>query len=119
MRQPYIVEKVRKTVADAEDYFYSDRVPNGKILIIRNLCAYWSAIATTEEAHFFVEDAGRKIYLGDDVALDTGGKPGWSGRAVIGEGDRAGVYVPDSATGDIIYFWIVGELLDAEHYHDS
>lgn len=116
MRQVYIKEIILLEPATAVHYVYDDPVKPGQVLVIRNLCATFSAIANSEEAHFFTEDHGVKHYLGEDVALDTGGYPHWSGQVAIGERDRAGVYLPDSATDDEIHFFILGELWDLKDW---
>ena len=112
MRQSYINRVVVTEPATAGHYFYDDYVRSGKILVVKNLCATFSALATTEEVQFFVEDGGVKMFLGEDFALVNGGYPHWEGSVSIGEGDRAGVYIPDSATDDVISFFIFGELFD-------
>lgn len=116
MRQVYLEEIVNKAASAADDYVYTPRVKKGKILVVRNLSCTWAAIATTEEAHFFVEDMGRKIFLGEDVPLDTGGHPCWTGKVAIGENDRAGVYCPDIAQNDIVKFFVCGELWDSKDW---
>ena len=95
MRQVYIQERVHTAGSDTDDYVYDDVVAPAQILVIRNLCVTWSDIASTEEAHFFVESMGRKIFLGEDAPVDAGGHPHFSGEVTIGEGDRVGVYCPD------------------------
>lgn len=118
MRQVYINEIILVEPATAVHYVYDKPVKPGQVLIIRNLCVTFSAIANSEEAHFFIEDHGVRHYLGEDVALDTAGHPHWSGQAAIGERDRAGVYLPDSATDDEIHFFILGELWDLEDWRN-
>lgn len=112
MRQAYINKVLVTEPAAAGHYFYDEKVSPGKILVVKNLCATFSALATTEEVQFFIEDGGVKMFLGDDFALVVGGFPHWQGSVSIGEGDRAGVYIPDSATGDVISFFVFGELFD-------
>ena len=119
LRQVYIKEIIFTEPATAVHYVYDDPVDPGKILVIRDLCTTFSAIASGEEAHFFIKDHGVKHYLGEDVPLDTGGHPHWSGKIAIGESDRAGVYIPDSATGDVIHFFIFGELWDLEDWRKA
>lgn len=116
MRQIYIEEWVHTAVTDTDDYTYDNRVDPGKVLVIRNLSVTWADIATTEEGHFFVEDHGRKVFLGEDAALDAGGHPHWSGQVAIGGGDRVGVYCPDSVTDDEIHFFVFGELWDLDDW---
>ena len=112
MRQSYINRVVVTEPATPGHYFYDERVSPGKILELKNLCATFSGLATTEDVQFFVEDGGVKKFLGEDFALVTGGCPHWEGSVSIGEGDRAGVYIPDSAEDDVISFYIFGELWD-------
>lgn len=119
MRQCYIKEVKHTEPATAVHYVYDDPVAPGKILVIRNLCATFSAIASSEEAHFFAEDHGAIHYLGEDAPIDTGGHPHWSGEVAIGERDRAGVYIPDSAAADVIHFFIFGELWDLEDWRKA
>lgn len=116
MRQVYINEVILVEPSTAVHYVYDNPVKPGQVLVILSLCATFSAIANSEEAHFFVEDHGVRHYLGEDVALDTGGHPSWSGQVAIGERDRAGVYLPDSATADEIHLFIFGELWDLEDW---
>ena len=116
MRQIYIEELIHTAASDTDDYVYGDLVDPGKVLVIQNLCVTWSDIANTEEAHFFVEEMGRKVFLGEAAPLDAGGHPHWSGEVAIGEGDRAGVHCPDSATNDEIHFFIIGELWDLDDW---
>jgi len=112
LRQPYINRVFVTEPATPGHYFYDDYVRAGHILVLKNLCANFSALGTTEEVQFFVQDGGVKIFLGEDFALVTGGYPHWEGSVSIGEGDRAGIYIPDSATDDVISFFIFGELFD-------
>lgn len=116
MRQCYIKEVRYTEPATATHYVYDDPLDPGKILVIRDLCVTFSDLANTEEVHFFVEDHGVKHYLGEDVALDTGGHPFWSGEVAIGERDRVGVYIPDSAQNDEIHLYVFGELWDLEDW---
>lgn len=112
MRQSYIKRVIVTEPATAGHYFYDDKIGPGKVLVLKNLCATFSALATTEEVQFFVEDGGVKMFLGEDFPLVVGGYPHWEGSVLVGEGDRAGVYIPDSDTDDVISFFIFGELLD-------
>lgn len=112
MRQIYIEERVNTALSDTDDYIYDEPVSPGKVLVIRDLSVTWSGMKSDEEAHFFVKDMGRKVFLGEDAAINTDGHPHWSGKVAIGEGDRAGVYCPDIVTGDVVYFYIFGELWD-------
>ena len=112
MRQVYIDELIHKAASDTDDYVYGDLVAPGEVLVIRNLCVTWADMANTEEAHFFVEQMGRKVFLGEDEPLDAGGHPHWSGQVAIGEGERVGVYCPDIVTDDEVHFSIFGELWD-------
>lgn len=112
MRRAYIQERVHTASSDTDDYVFDDRVGPGQVLVIQNLCVTWSGMASEEEAHFFVEDSGRRIFLGEDAPIDAGGHPHFSGGVTIGEGDRVGVYCPDIATNDEVHFYIVGEVWD-------
>ena len=116
MKRAYIEELIHTAASDTDDYTYGERVEPGEVLVIRNLSVTWSDIATTEEAHFFVEDMGRKVFLGEDAAIDAGGHPHWSGEVALGEGDRAGVYCPDVAANDEVHFFILGELWDLDEW---
>lgn len=116
MRQVYIQERIKTEPTTPLHYLYDDPVDPGKVLVVHNLSVTWAAIASGEEAHFFVEDMGRKIYLGEDAPTNTGGHPHWSGEAAIGERDRVGVYCPDSATNDEIHLFIFGELWDLDDW---
>lgn len=112
MREVYISRAIHIEPAVPVHYVYDRQVENGKVLVLRDLCATFTAIASTEEVHFFVDDGGIINWLGEDAPLDTGGHPFWTGKVAIGEHDRVGVYIPDSAVGDGIYFYIFGELWD-------
>lgn len=114
MKQVYIKEIIFTEPATAVHYVYDDVIDPGKILVIRDICATFSALANSEEAHFFVEKMGSYRYLGEDAALDTGGHPHWQGKVAIGEGERIGVYFPDSAASDEIHMFIFGELWDID-----
>jgi len=116
MRQPYLKHITRVEAATPTYYTYDERVDPGKILVIRNLCASWSDMATTESAQFFIKTGQGNIFLRDDLPSVTGGKPRWSGQAFVGEGQQIGVYTPDSAASDVIYFDIVGELWDLKDW---
>lgn len=114
MKQAYIKQVVETQPGEAQDYIFDDKVDPRKILVVRNISVWWSGMASTEEALFFVEDGGRKCYLGDDLPSVNDGKPHWSGYATVGEGDRVGAYIPDIDANEVAYLWIFGELWDLE-----
>jgi hypothetical protein len=116
VRQCYIKEVRHTEPATAIHYVYDNPVDPGKILVLRDLCATFSGLKSTEEVQFFVEDHEVRHYLGEDAPLDTGGHPHWSGKIAIGERDRPGVYVPDSAANDEIHLYIFGELWDLQDW---
>jgi len=112
MRQPYL-KHIRRTEAATPTYYTEDdRIDPGRVLVVRCLAVSWSAMATTESGQFYIQDGGEKIFLGDDMPSVTGGKAYWTGQAFVGEGDCVGVYTPDSASADVISFFVVGELWD-------
>jgi len=118
MRQVYL-KQIKRTEASTPTYYTKDdQVKPGKLLVIRNLSVTWSAMATTESGQFYIENGGQNIFLGDDVPSVTGGKACWSGQAFVGEGDKVAVYTPDSASADVIYFDIVGELWDLKDWEE-
>lgn len=112
MRQAYHNEVILTEPATPGHYVYDYRVDPGKILVVRNLAVTWSGFKTTETGQFFIQDGGRKIFLGDDVPDIQSGHAFWTGQVFVGEGDKAGVYCPDSAASDVIHFFISGELWD-------
>ena len=112
MRQVYHNEVILIEPATPGHYVYDDPVDPGKVLLIRNLAVTWSDIAITESGQFFIQDGGRKIFLRDDLPSVVGGLATWKGLIYCGEGDRPGVYVPDSAEDDVIHFFVSGELWD-------
>jgi len=116
MKDIYIKRVLLTAAAAGDDYLYDERVDPGKILVITNLCATWSAMAVTEEAHFFVEVGATKMFLGEDVPYDTGGHPRWTGMVALGEGSRVGVYCPDITTADVVELFIFGVLWDAKSW---
>ena len=116
MHDVYIKQVQFTAAADGDDYLYDEQLDPAKILVITNLSATWSAMATSEQAHFFVEVGGTRMFLGEDVPFDTGGYPHWSGKIAIGEGCRIGVYCPDIETGDRVSLFIFGELWDREDW---
>lgn len=116
MRQQYISRITLTEPSSPGHYLYDAKISPGKVLVLKNLCATFSGLQTTEEVQFFVEDGVVKMFLGEDFALVEGGYPHWQGSVSIGEGDRAGVYIPDSATDDVISFFIFGELFDLEDF---
>ena len=116
MRQPYL-KHIRRTESATPTYYTEDvRVDPGKLLVVRNLAVSWSGFETSETGQFYIQDGGEKIFLGDDVPAKQDGHAYWKGHAFVGEGDCVGVYTPDSVSGDIIYFFIVGELWDLEDW---
>lgn len=112
MRLVYHNEVILTEPATPGHYLYDKPVTPGKILLVRNLAVYWDGFKTSETGQFFIQDGGRKIFLGDDVPDRTSGHAYWTGHVYVGEGDKAGVYCPDSEAADTIYFSISGELLD-------
>jgi len=112
LRQVYLNEVIVTEPATPGHYVYDQVVRPGKVLLVRNLAVYWDGFKITETGQFFIEDGARLIFLGDDVPDRQSGHAFWKGHAYAGEGDRPGVYCPDSATGDVIHFFICGELFD-------
>lgn len=112
MRQVYHNEVILTEPATPGHYLYDDPVDPGKVLIVRNLAVYWDGFKTSETGQFFIQDGGRKIFLGDDVPARLNGHAYWNGCVYLGESDKAGVYCPDSAAADVIHFFISGELWD-------
>lgn len=108
MQRVYIKQVSMTEPAAAIHYIYDLPVRPGELLELHSVCCYWSAIANTEEIHFFIEEGGRKTFLAEEVSNDTGGHPRWKGKVFIGEGCRVGAYCPDSATNDVIYLDIFG-----------
>lgn len=112
MRQAYLNEVILTEPAICGHYVYDQVVRPGKVLLLRNLAVYWDGFKTSETGQFFIQDGGNKIFLGDDVPDRASGHAYWTGQVCAGEGDRPGVYCPDSEAGDIIHFFICGELFD-------
>ena len=112
MRQVYHNEVILTEPATAGHYVYDDLVDPGKVLLLRSLAVTWSDFGTGESGQFFIQDGGRKIFLRDDLPSVDGGLATWKGLIYCGEGDIPGVYCPDSAAGDVIHFFVSGELLD-------
>ena len=73
-------------------------------------------MATTEDARFYVQIGQDKFYIGGDLPETTDGMAYWSGHVPVGEGERVGVTTPQSAAGEIISFWIIGELWEADEW---
>jgi len=116
VRQVYDNEVILTEPATPGHYVYDDPVYPGKVLLIRNLAVTWSDFGTGESGQFFIEDGGRKIFLRDDLPSVAGGLATWKGLIYCGEGDRPGVYCPDSDAADVIHFFISGELLDVADF---
>lgn len=119
MRRVYISYKRLVATAVDQDYIYDDRVSPGNVLVVRNICAWWAGIGTTEEVQFFVANGLGNCYLGEDTPAVIGGRPNWRGQVAIGEGDRVGIYAPDMATGDVASMWVFGELWDIADWRKS
>ena len=116
MRQVYLKEIVRTEAATPTYYTQDDQIKPGKLLVVRNLSVTWSGFGTNETGQFYIQDGGRKIFLGEDVPDRQSGHAFWEGIAFVGEGDSIGVYTPNSANGDVIYFDIGGELWDLKDW---
>lgn len=114
MRQEFIKE----FISSGSDYAYSDYIHPGELLVVRNISAWWSGIASTEEVLFFVDHGGTKLYLGDDLPVVDDGRAHWSGHAFCGEQGRVGIYAPDLETSDVVHLWVFGELWDLEDWRD-
>jgi len=112
LKQVYLNAVITTEPATPGHYFYDARVNPGKVLVIRNLSVYWDGFKATETGQFFVLDGARNIFLGDDVPAKQDGHAYWTGQVALGEGDRPGVYCPDSAASDVVHFFICGELYD-------
>ena len=115
-KQVYLKKITRTEAATPTLYTKDEQIEPGKILVVRNLSVSWSDMATTEPGCFYIDDGGQKVFLGDDVPAKEGGKASWSGHAFVGEGDLVGVYTPDSTSGNVISFDIVGELWDLKEW---
>jgi len=112
VRQVYLREIIRTEPATPTYYTYDAKVDPGKILVVRGMTVWWDGFKTTESGQFFVEDGGRNIFIGEDLPDRANGHAFWAGKVAIGEGDRPGLYTPDSAAADVIYFYLYGELWD-------
>lgn len=112
----YLKEVKRTEPATPTHYTYDSQIEPGKVLVVRNVSLTWLGFKTTESAHFFIEDMGTKIFLGDDVPSVQSGHACWAGEVALGEKDRLGVYTPDSAAADVLYFHICGELYEIEDW---
>lgn len=119
MRQIYHNEIILTEPATPGHYLYDNPVDPGKILAIKNLSVYWDGFKTSETGQFFIQDGGRKIFLGDDVPDRTSGHAYWSGQASLGEGDQPAVYCPDSEADDQIHFFVSGELWDLNYWRQG
>jgi len=116
MKDVYISPKIHTAASDTDDYTYDDPVEPGKILELLDVCATHSALASTEEVHFLIDTGMGPLFLGEDAAIDTAGHPHWSGKVFVGEGQRVGVHIPDSAANDVIYLYVFGILHDREEW---
>lgn len=114
MRQVYLREINRTEAATPTYYTYDRPVKASFVLVLTNLSVSWSAMATTESGHFFIESGGQRIFLGDDTPGMIGGCGYWGGKVAVGEHCRIGVYTPDSAEDDMVKFCIAGELWTKE-----
>lgn len=112
MRQVYHNEVVITEPTPPGHYVYDIPVSPGKVLLVRNLAVYWAGFKTSQTGQWFIQDGGRKIFLGDDTPARESGHAYWTGQVYVGEGDQIGVFCPDSELNDTIYFYISGELLD-------
>lgn len=116
MRQIYHNEVIATEPATPGHLILDNPVDAGKVLVIRDMAVTWSDFGTSESGQFYIQDGGRNIFLGDDLPSVAGGLAFWKGLVYCGEGDRPGVYCPDSVAGDVIHFYISGELWDVEDY---
>ena len=119
MRQVYLEETLQTEPGPEQYYIEGERVPRGQILVVRNICCTWPNRGQNEEAAYYVTDAARKIYLGDEAGNMSPAHPGWQGCVAIGEGDRVGAYNPDAATDDIVRLHVCGELWDLDSWRQA
>lgn len=115
MKQAFIKE----FISSGLNYAYSDYIDPGEILVVSNICAWWSGIGNNEEVMFFVEVRGVLHYLGDDQPAVNDAKASWGGEAFCGEQGRVGIYAPDAVASDVIYLWVFGELWDLESWRKA
>jgi len=116
MRQVYCKEIRRTEAATPTNYTYDSCVPAGKVLVIKSMAVTYPNFKTSEVGQFFVENGGVIIFVGEDSPDRTHGHAYVIGDFAAGEGDRVGVYNPESASGDKIIFTIQGELWDRDHW---
>jgi hypothetical protein len=116
MRQVYVKEVIRTEAATPTYYTKDDPVKPGKVLKVLSLALTWDGFKTSENAQFFIEDAGTKIYFGEDAPVKESGHAFWTGEVYVGEGDRVAAYTPDSASADEIHLFIIGELWDLKDW---
>lgn len=114
MRQVYLRVINRTEAATPTNYTYCEPVKAGHVLVINNLAATWADIKTSENAEFFIEVGGQKVFIGDDTPSRTSGQAYMNGMSVVGEHSRVGVYTPDSEADDVVQFSISGELWTRE-----
>ena len=116
MRQVYLREIIRTEPATPIYYTYDRPVDAGHVLVLTSLTAFWDAMATTENAKFFIDSGGQRVFIGDGLPGATGGCGSWHGKVAMGEHCRVCVYTSASANGDVIAFGIAGELWKAEDW---
>lgn len=116
MRQIYKKIISRTEPATPTNNTFDDRIRAGQILIIRNLCATFENMATTEDARFFVQIGQEKFYIGGDLPDTTDGMAYWSGHVPVGEGEAVGVHTKASVATEKVTFWVIGELWEAEEW---
>ncbi len=119
MRQMYIECWSETIDASHSKYVFSDRVPAGYVLQIKNCYAHSPGGSVADIVTLGVRSGGKDCLLrsrGKDLA-----KEGMSSVNVFlaGEGDQVFAYFPDAGNGDTVALHINGILTPAKEWRDA
>jgi len=105
-------------VASGDEYLDDLPVPEGKVLEVHRISAWFTNCATTEPVRFYVKDGHEYLWIGDAKPLSTSGPCDTNLDAHLGEGKVLGCYSADVTTTETLHLVVTGCLWDLEDWRD-
>ena len=119
MRPVYFEHLRRAYSASGDEYLDVEPVPEGKVLEVHRVAAWYNNIATTEAIWWYLKIGHEYVWLGDDLPGTTNGPCKDDLDMHLGEGSILGCYAPSIASTEVLHFVVTGCLWDLEDWRKA
>ena len=108
-----------ETVTQAHDrYVWSEPVPNGKVLHVKNCYAYAPDRAANDRTQLGIQNGATKVLVRSRKWNVAGDGVSALNDFFVGEYDKIYAYFPDADSTDVISLHVTGVLMNRDEFRD-